>query len=54
MLGQEPPIYRRSMTATCFPCAASVQARSFPGAPLPRMTKSYSSAVDMASSATGY
>ncbi len=53
MLGQDPPTYRRSMTAKRFPCEASVQARSLPGAPLPRTTKSYSSAADMAPSAIG-
>ena len=53
MLGQDPPTYRRSITATRFPCEASVQARSLPAAPLPRMTRSYSSAVDMVRSTIG-
>ena len=50
MLGQDPPTYRRSMTAVRFPCEASVQARSLPAAPLPRTTTSYSSGCDMFSS----
>src|SRR5438067_9138985 len=45
MFGQEPPIYFRSITAVFIPVLARVQARSFPGAPLPRMSKSYSSAL---------
>ena len=50
MLGHDPPTYRRSTTAMRFPCEASVQARSLPGAPLPRTTTSYSSGCDMFSS----
>src|SRR5438105_2396030 len=53
MLGQDPPIYRRSMTAKRFPREASVQAGSLPAAPLPRTTRSYSSAADMVPSAIG-
>ncbi len=54
MLGQDPPTYRRSMTATRFPCEANVQASSLPAAPLPRTTTSYSSRTDMVPSAIGY
>src|SRR5262245_33323125 len=54
MLGQDPPIYRLSMTAVRFPCGASVQARSLPAAPLPRTTTSYSSAADKTPSSIGY
>ena len=50
MLGQAPPTYRRSMTATRFPCEANVQESSLPGAPLPRTTTSYSSGCDIFSS----
>src|SRR5207302_380447 len=45
MLGQEPPTYFRSMTATFIPFLASVHERSLPAAPLPRMSRSYSSAL---------
>src|SRR3989454_5317287 len=45
MFGQEPPTYFRSMTATFIPFLASVQERSLPAAPLPRMSRSYSSAL---------
>src|SRR5256885_15985699 len=45
MLGQEPPTYFRSMTATFIPFLARVQERSLPAAPLPRMSRSYSSAL---------
>src|SRR5271165_2359737 len=43
MLGQEPPTYFRSITATCFPCLASVQAMYLEPSPLPSTTTSYSS-----------
>src|SRR6058998_3356948 len=43
MLGQEPPIHRRSTTAVRCPAPAMSQARSFPPAPLPRMRISYRS-----------
>src|SRR6266550_2191756 len=45
MLGQEPPTYFRSMTATFIPFLASVHERSLPAVPLPRMSRSYSSAL---------
>src|SRR6266436_499340 len=45
MLGQEPPTYFRSTTAVFIPFVASVHERSLPAAPLPRMSKSYSSAL---------
>src|SRR2546428_11442420 len=45
MLGQEPPTYFRSMTATFIPFVASVHERSLPAAPLPKMSRSYSSAL---------
>src|SRR5438552_17496483 len=45
MLGQEPPTYFRSITATFIPFLARVQERSLPAAPLPRMSRSYSSAL---------
>src|SRR5262245_38922133 len=37
MLGQEPPIYRRSTTAVRRPDRAISQARSLPPLPLPRI-----------------
>src|ERR1700722_4550921 len=43
MLGQDPPIYLRSTTATRLPCLARVQARYFEPSPLPKITRSYSS-----------
>src|SRR5215510_13441117 len=43
IFGQEPPIYFRSMTAVFIPVLARVHERSLPAAPLPRMTRSYSS-----------
>ena len=46
-LGHDPPTYRRSMTAVRLPCEASVQARSLPGAPLPKTNTSYASSCDM-------
>src|SRR5438067_13811482 len=46
MFGQEPPTYRRSMTATFLPWEARVQARYLPASPLPSTTTSYSSAMD--------
>src|SRR2546427_7830874 len=45
MFGQEPPTYFRSMTAVFIPFLARVQEMSLPAAPLPRMSKSYSSAL---------
>ena len=50
MLGQDPPTYRRSITARRFPCEANVQASSLPAAPLPSTTTSYSSGCDIFSS----
>src|SRR6266581_1429016 len=44
MFGQEPPTYFRSTTAVFIPFLASVHERSLPAAPLPRMSRSYSSA----------
>src|SRR5438034_11513397 len=43
MFGQEPPIYFRSTTTVFIPFLARVQERSLPAAPLPRMSRSYSS-----------
>src|SRR5271155_3158177 len=43
MFGHEPPTYLRSITTTRCPFWAEVQAISFPPAPLPRTTRSYSS-----------
>src|SRR5580698_6924988 len=43
MFGHAPPTYLRSMTMTRCPFCAEVQAISFPPAPLPRTTRSYSS-----------
>src|SRR6516164_9899476 len=45
MLGQEPPIYFRSMTTARIPFLAEVQALYLPASPLPSTTRSYSSAV---------
>src|SRR3989442_6292198 len=45
MFGQEPPTYFRSTTTVFIPFLASVQERSLPAAPLPSMSKSYSSAL---------
>src|SRR2546430_12818545 len=45
MFGQEPPTYFRSTTAVFIPFLARVQERSLPAAPLPRMSRSYSSAL---------
>src|SRR3989442_1389256 len=45
MFGQEPPTYFRSIAAVFIPFLASVQERSLPATPLPRMSKSYSSAL---------
>src|SRR5882724_508753 len=39
MFGQEPPTYFRSITAVFILFLASVQERSFPAAPLPRMKR---------------
>src|SRR5439155_8365057 len=49
MLGQEPPTYFRSITAVFIPFLASVHERSLPAAPLPRMSRSYSSASRLVS-----
>src|SRR5215471_7612745 len=46
MLGQEPPIYFRSITAAFIPFLASVQARNLPASPLPRTRRSYPSGFD--------
>src|SRR5262249_51843554 len=45
MVGQEPARFRRSTTATRFPCEASDQARDR-ALPLPSTTTSYSSGCD--------
>src|SRR2546423_1732292 len=45
MFGQEPPTYFRSTTTVFIPFLARVQERSLPAAPLPRMSRSYSSAL---------
>src|SRR6516165_5393150 len=47
MLGQEPPIYFRSITTTRIPFLARVQARYLPASPQPSTTTSYSSGCDM-------
>src|ERR1700679_1645699 len=41
IFGHEPPMYLRSITATCCPCLASVHARYLDPSPLPRITRSY-------------
>src|SRR3979490_256796 len=43
ILGQEPPIYLRSTTATRLPSPANVHAATVEPVPPPRMTKSNSS-----------
>jgi hypothetical protein len=43
MFGHDPPMYFRSTTATRCPFAAKFHAASFDPAPLPRITRSYSS-----------
>src|SRR5690242_8308028 len=45
MVGQDPARFRRSTTATRFPCEASDQAKDL-ALPLPSTTKSYSSGCD--------
>src|SRR5205807_1102973 len=45
MFGQEPPTYFRSTTTVFIPFLARVQERSLPAAPLPRMSRSNSSAL---------
>ncbi|AXC16223.1 hypothetical protein ACPOL_7023 (plasmid) [Acidisarcina polymorpha] len=45
MLGQEPPTYRLSMSATLFPSAPKDQLRYFPASPLPRTRASNTSTV---------
>src|ERR1700730_4822251 len=47
MLGQEPPIYFRSMTTARIPFLARVQAMYLPASPLPSTTTSYSSGGDI-------
>src|SRR5215469_433518 len=47
MLGQEPPIYFRSITTARIPFLAKVQARYLPASPQPSTTRSYSSGCDM-------
>src|SRR2546430_10349373 len=44
MFGQEPPTYSRSTADVFIPFLPRVQERSLPAAPLPRMSRSYSSA----------
>src|SRR6516165_1022541 len=48
MLGQEPPIHRRSTTAVRCPDRAMCQARYMPPFPLPRTSVSTRSGLDMA------
>src|SRR2546425_1810056 len=43
MFGHDPPIYLRSMTATCFPSPAKVHAAMVEPVPPPRITRSNSS-----------
>src|SRR5580692_12613144 len=43
ILGHEPPIYFRSITATRLPCLPRVQARYFDPSPVPIITISYCS-----------
>src|SRR5690348_2063474 len=45
MLGQEPPIYLRSITIARIPFLARLQAMYLPASPLPSTTTSYSSVV---------
>src|SRR6516225_9097519 len=45
MVGQDPARFRRSTTATRFPCEASDQAKNL-ALPLPSTTTSYSSGCD--------
>src|SRR5215469_18548887 len=47
MLGQEPPIYFRSITTARIPFLARVQARYLPASPQPSTTRSYSSGSDI-------
>src|SRR3981189_2047418 len=47
ILGQEPPIYLRSTTATRFPSPANVQAAMVEPVPPPRMTRSNSSGCEV-------
>src|SRR6266849_3198178 len=46
ILGQAPPIYLRSTTATCFPSPAKVHAAIVEPVPPPRITRSNSSGCD--------
>src|SRR5215469_11635306 len=41
ILGHDPPMYLRSITAVLLPCLASVHAMYLPPSPLPRTTTSY-------------
>src|SRR3979411_2865523 len=43
MFGHDPPMYLRSMTATCFPSPAKVHAAMVEPVPPPRITRSNSS-----------
>src|SRR5712692_10315504 len=47
ILGQEPPIYLRSTTATRFPSAANVHAAMVEPVPPPRITRSNSSGCEV-------
>ena len=53
MLGQEPPIHRRSTTAVRCPDRAMCQARYMPPFPLPRTSVSTRSGLDMSISNLG-
>src|SRR5215468_8072907 len=46
ILGHAPPTYLRSMTTTRWPFCAEVHAITLPAAPLPKMTRSYSSGLE--------
>src|SRR5438105_14236452 len=46
MLGQEPPIYLRSTTATRLPSPANIHAATVEPVPPPRITRSNSSGCD--------
>jgi len=46
MFGQEPPTYFRSTTAVLIPFLANVQEMSLPAAPLPNISRSYSSGLE--------
>src|SRR5260370_37407723 len=53
ILGQEPPMYLRSTTATRFPSPANVQAAMVEPVPPPRMTRANSSGCALSSLADG-